>query len=151
MSSIVSELTFQPYFYTPRNYAVLASCALPGLMRPVRLMVKTSEGNKEEFCEDGVDVEWVDGSVEADLPFEEVSQLFGVSNVIVCQVSFWNRDRIYCVIPVCNSPAMLLSSFDSATFTSYLYSTKHVAEAGRHALPHYSNFLNGIYEIEHSH
>jgi len=47
--------------------AVGASCALPGVMAPAKLMAKDSEGNLEPFEVDGV--EWIDGSVQADLPF----------------------------------------------------------------------------------
>ena len=47
--------------------AVGASCALPGVMAPAKLMTKDSDGNIEPFEVDGV--EWIDGSVQADLPF----------------------------------------------------------------------------------
>ena len=47
--------------------AVGASCALPGVMAPAKLMAKDSDGNLEPFEVDGV--EWIDGSVQADLPF----------------------------------------------------------------------------------
>jgi TAG lipase/steryl ester hydrolase/phospholipase A2/LPA acyltransferase len=33
-------------------------------------------------------VEWIDGSVQADLPFKRISTLFNVSNFIVCQTNF---------------------------------------------------------------
>jgi len=33
-------------------------------------------------------VEWIDGSVQADLPFKRISTLFNVSNYIVCQTNF---------------------------------------------------------------
>lgn len=33
-------------------------------------------------------VEWIDGSVQADLPFQRISTLFNVSNYIVCQTNF---------------------------------------------------------------
>lgn len=66
--------------------AVAASCALPGVMAPAKLMIKDSCGKQEPFEVDGV--EWIDGSVQADLPFERISTLFNVSNFVVCQTNF---------------------------------------------------------------
>jgi predicted acylesterase/phospholipase RssA len=66
--------------------AVAASCALPGVMAPAKLMIKDSTGKQEPFEVDGVD--WIDGSVQADLPFERISTLFNVSNFVVCQTNF---------------------------------------------------------------
>jgi len=65
--------------------AVAASCALPGVMSP-KLRTKDSEGQQELFEVDGV--EWIDGSVQADLPFKRISTLFNVSSYIVCQTNF---------------------------------------------------------------
>ena len=66
--------------------AVAASCALPGVMAPAKLFTKDNFGNQETFEVDGV--EWIDGSVQADLPFERISTLFNVSNYVVCQTNF---------------------------------------------------------------
>jgi predicted acylesterase/phospholipase RssA len=66
--------------------AVAASCALPGVMAPAKLMAKNSSGTFEPFEVDGV--EWIDGSVQADLPFQRISTLFNVSNYVVCQTNF---------------------------------------------------------------
>ena len=66
--------------------AVAASCALPGVMAPAKLRTKDSEGRQELFEVDGV--EWIDGSVQADLPFKRISTLFNVSSYIVCQTNF---------------------------------------------------------------
>ena len=66
--------------------AVAASCALPGVMAPAKLESKNSCGVLEPFEVDGV--EWIDGSVQADLPFQRISTLFNVSNYIVCQTNF---------------------------------------------------------------
>lgn len=66
--------------------AVAASCALPGVMAPAKLVTKDSDSNQELFEVDGV--EWIDGSVQADLPFKRISTLFNVSNYIVCQTNF---------------------------------------------------------------
>jgi predicted acylesterase/phospholipase RssA len=66
--------------------AVAASCALPGVMAPAKLLAKSSTGSLEHFEVDGV--EWIDGSVQADLPFQRISTLFNVSNYVVCQTNF---------------------------------------------------------------
>jgi len=66
--------------------AVGASCALPGVMAPTKLIAKTTAGNLEPFEVDGV--EWIDGSVQADLPFQRIAVLFAVSNFIVSQTNF---------------------------------------------------------------
>ena len=63
------------------------SCALPGVMAPGKLITKNTSSNDQEYFEvDGV--EWIDGSVQADLPFKRISTLFNVSNYIVCQTNF---------------------------------------------------------------
>jgi len=66
--------------------AVAASCAVPGIMAPAKLMVKDSRGKQSLFEVDGV--EWIDGSVQADLPFKRISTLFNISNFVVAQTNF---------------------------------------------------------------
>lgn len=66
--------------------AVAASCALPGVMAPAKLMAKKSSGVLEAFEVDGV--EWIDGSVQADLPFQRISTLFAVTSFVVSQTNF---------------------------------------------------------------
>jgi TAG lipase/steryl ester hydrolase/phospholipase A2/LPA acyltransferase len=66
--------------------AVAASCALPGVMAPAKLMAKKSSGVLEPFEVDGV--EWIDGSVQADLPFQRISTLFTVTSFVVSQTNF---------------------------------------------------------------
>ncbi|KAL7553197.1 hypothetical protein ACHAWF_016456, partial [Thalassiosira exigua] len=61
--------------------AVTASCAVPGVMAPAKLLMKDGRGEKVPFEVDGV--EWIDGSVQADLPFKRISTLFNVSNFVV--------------------------------------------------------------------
>lgn len=53
-------------------------------MKPVQLLCKTSSGAIVPFEVDGVN--WIDGSVQADVPFKRMSNLFSVSNFIVSQV-----------------------------------------------------------------
>jgi predicted acylesterase/phospholipase RssA len=66
--------------------AVAASCALPGVMAPAKLLAKNSSGVLEPFEVDGV--EWIDGSVQADLPFQRIATLFAVTSFIVSQTNF---------------------------------------------------------------
>eukprot|EP00584_Thalassiosira_punctigera_P002137 CAMPEP_0172532972 /NCGR_PEP_ID=MMETSP1067-20121228/5828_1 /TAXON_ID=265564 ORGANISM="Thalassiosira punctigera, Strain Tpunct2005C2" /NCGR_SAMPLE_ID=MMETSP1067 /ASSEMBLY_ACC=CAM_ASM_000444 /LENGTH=1002 /DNA_ID=CAMNT_0013317549 /DNA_START=112 /DNA_END=3120 /DNA_ORIENTATION=+ len=66
--------------------SVAASCAVPGVMAPAKLMIKDSRGKKVPFEVDGV--EWIDGSVQADLPFKRISTLFNISNFVVAQTNF---------------------------------------------------------------
>lgn len=66
--------------------AVAASCSLPGIMHPNSLEAKDADGNIVPFEADGV--EFVDGSILADLPFKRLSTLFNVSNFVVSQVNF---------------------------------------------------------------
>lgn len=75
--------------------AVAASCALPGVMAPAKLIAKNSSGTLEPFEVDGV--EWIDGSVQADLPFQRISTLFAVSSFIVSQTNFH-------IVPLLNKP-----------------------------------------------
>lgn len=66
--------------------AVAASCALPGIMHPNYLQCKDERGQIVPFEMDGV--QYVDGSLQADLPFRRISALFAVSHFIVSQVNF---------------------------------------------------------------
>ena len=66
--------------------AVAASCAVPGIFLPAKLMIKDSRGKLAPFEVDGV--EWIDGSVQADLPFKRISTLFNISNFVVAQTNF---------------------------------------------------------------
>ena len=55
-------------------------------MAPAKLMIKDSRGKLVPFEVDGV--EWIDGSVQADLPFKRISTLFNISNFVVAQTNF---------------------------------------------------------------
>lgn len=51
-------------------------------------------------------VEWIDGSVQADLPFQRISTLFNVSNFVVCQTNFH-------VVPFLNKEHITKSTYQS--------------------------------------
>ena len=55
------------------------------VMAAAKLVIKNN-GKLKIFEVDGV--EWIDGSVQADLPFKRISTLFNVSNFIVAQTNF---------------------------------------------------------------
>lgn len=65
--------------------AVAASCALPGLMRPVTLMSKTRRGEEVPFHPAGVQT--LDGSVHSDIPADQLAHLFRAQRFIVSQVN----------------------------------------------------------------
>ncbi|CEP03361.1 hypothetical protein PBRA_003121 [Plasmodiophora brassicae] len=65
--------------------AVEASCALPGLMNPVELLAKDSQGRIKKYYPSGA--RFVDGSLSADVPMRRLSQLFNTSHFIVSQVN----------------------------------------------------------------
>ena len=77
-----SNLTSSSFLFI----SVRASCALPGVMAPAKLVVKSSSGVLEPFEVDGV--EWIDGSVQADLPFQRIATLFAITSFIVSQTNF---------------------------------------------------------------
>jgi TAG lipase/steryl ester hydrolase/phospholipase A2/LPA acyltransferase len=63
---------------------VCASCSLTYLFKPVELMAKTKDGRIVPWGLSGE--EWVDGSIETDLPTTRISELFNVNHFIVSQV-----------------------------------------------------------------
>ena len=65
--------------------AVSASSAIPGLYAPVPLMAKTRTGAFEPWNPAGT--QWVDGSVEGDLPMARLAEQFNVNHFIVSQVN----------------------------------------------------------------
>ena len=64
--------------------AVACSCALPGLMVAQNLYAKGPDGNDMEFYPQGSEV--VDGSLQADIPVQRLTELFNTQNFIVSQV-----------------------------------------------------------------
>jgi len=65
--------------------AVSASCAIPGLYAPVPLMAKTRNGDIVPWNPAGT--QWVDGSVEGDLPMARLAEQFNVNHFVVSQVN----------------------------------------------------------------
>ncbi|KAK9766705.1 hypothetical protein K7432_004040 [Basidiobolus ranarum] len=65
--------------------AVIASSAIPGILKPVVLLRKTKEGGIEPFMSSGH--RWRDGSLRTDIPLDSLHHLFNVRYAIVSQVN----------------------------------------------------------------
>lgn len=65
--------------------AVLASCAIPIIVKPMPLMAKARDGSLHVWAADNQN--WVDGSIDSDLPIRELTVQFGVNHFIVSQVN----------------------------------------------------------------
>ncbi|DBA04933.1 TPA: hypothetical protein N0F65_006935, partial [Lagenidium giganteum] len=65
--------------------AVAVSCSLPGIMKGKQLMARDHEGNIVPYTSLGQ--EWMDGSIQHDLPMETMASCFNVTNFIVSQVN----------------------------------------------------------------
>lgn len=65
--------------------AVAVSCSLPGIMKGKKLMARDFAGNVVPYTSLGA--EWVDGSIQHDLPMETMASCFNVTNFIVSQVN----------------------------------------------------------------
>ncbi|KAL8944364.1 MAG: hypothetical protein Q9211_000631 [Gyalolechia sp. 1 TL-2023] len=64
--------------------AVLASAAVPGILNPVVLMMKTQSGNLTPYS---FGHKWKDGSLRTDIPLKALNLQFNVSFSIVSQVN----------------------------------------------------------------
>eukprot|EP00916_Digyalum_oweni_P007040 GHVL01011992.1.p2 GENE.GHVL01011992.1~~GHVL01011992.1.p2 ORF type:complete len:599 (+),score=102.11 GHVL01011992.1:4490-6286(+) len=65
--------------------AVAASCSLPGLLPPTELKAKDDDFREISYYPPGM--QWMDGSLRADIPMAELSALFNVKQFIVSQVN----------------------------------------------------------------
>jgi TAG lipase/steryl ester hydrolase/phospholipase A2/LPA acyltransferase len=64
--------------------AVLASCSVPGLFPPVRLMTKDRLGQEKPYM---ASIRWVDGAIQSDLPAQRLGELYNVNHHIVSQTN----------------------------------------------------------------
>ena len=64
--------------------AVLASCCIPGVFRPVKLAARNVDGERVPYLPNR---KWVDGSFSADLPIKQLSRLYDVNHTIVSQTN----------------------------------------------------------------
>ncbi|CAH0491066.1 unnamed protein product [Peronospora farinosa] len=65
--------------------AVAVSCSLPGIMKGKQLMARDFQGDIVPYA--SLSKEWVDGSIQHDLPMETMASGFDVTNFIVSQVN----------------------------------------------------------------
>lgn len=64
--------------------AALASCSVPGLFPPVKLMTKDRLGHERPYM---ASIRWVDGALESDLPAQRLGELYNVNHHIVSQTN----------------------------------------------------------------
>jgi len=66
------------------RYAVMASCAVPGVFPPVMLMAKNAHGEAQPYLPTR---KWVDGSIADDLPAKRLQRLYSPNHYIVSMVN----------------------------------------------------------------
>lgn len=65
--------------------AAVASSSLPGVFQPNKLLVKNSDGT--ERYESASGAAFLDGSMEADLPMQHLSEMFNINHFIISQAN----------------------------------------------------------------
>lgn len=78
--------------------AVTASCAVPGIFQAASLQAKRPNGEISDWSLS--DPQWIDGSVDNDLPMIRLSEMFNVNHFIVSQVNphvvpFLRKEEIF--------------------------------------------------------
>ena len=71
-----------PHVYV--REAVMASCAVPGIMPPVQLAAKDFKGRRKPYLPE---LKWIDGAVSDDLPARRLARLYGVNHFIASQTN----------------------------------------------------------------
>ena len=87
-SDRLSHPTVLNYITAPRVLlwsALTATCAIPGLMPPIKLMAKDKDGLIIPAYPEGV--KWMDGSIMVDLPVSFMRRQFNCNQFIVSQVN----------------------------------------------------------------
>ena len=67
--------------------AALASASLPGVFEANRLMVKDADGTERYETTSGMAMNFQDGSMEADLPMQQLSEMFNINHFIISQAN----------------------------------------------------------------
>jgi TAG lipase/steryl ester hydrolase/phospholipase A2/LPA acyltransferase len=67
--------------------AALASSSLPGVFEANRLMVKDADGTERYESTSGMSMQFQDGSMELDLPMQQLSEMFNINHFIVSQAN----------------------------------------------------------------
>jgi len=85
--------------------AVMASCAIPGIFKPVTLLAKNKDGVVKEYLPDR---QWVDGSMSNDLPSKRLTRLYMTNHYIVSLTNPF-------IIPFINDKAQKNNFINAAT------------------------------------
>lgn len=67
--------------------AALASASLPGVFEANRLMVKDADGTERYESTSSLALHFQDGSMEADLPMQQLSEMFNINHFIISQAN----------------------------------------------------------------
>lgn len=67
----------------------MASASLPGVFEANRLMVKDADGFERYESTGGMGMHFQDGSMEADLPMQQLSEMFNINHFIISQAVSW--------------------------------------------------------------
>lgn len=65
----------------------MASASLPGVFEANRLMVKDADGTERYESTSGTPLHFQDGSMEADLPMQQLSEMFNINHFIISQAN----------------------------------------------------------------
>jgi TAG lipase / steryl ester hydrolase / phospholipase A2 / LPA acyltransferase len=109
------------------HHAVLASCAIPAVFKPVQLMAR-HRGVVTPWMEDEL---WVDGSVNNDLPFFQLSQMLNINHYITSQA---NPHIVPFLAPAAAKPGRIASVARMGGNIVIEASTQVLDVARRHAL-----------------
>ncbi|MBS3805827.1 MAG: DUF3336 domain-containing protein [Oleiphilaceae bacterium] len=69
------------------DYAVLASCAVPGIYPPVTLQGRHRDGQAKDQTPYMPTERWIDGSVHGDLPLMRMARLHNINKTLVSQAN----------------------------------------------------------------
>jgi TAG lipase/steryl ester hydrolase/phospholipase A2/LPA acyltransferase len=109
------------------NYAVMASCAVPMFFKPVQLMARRRD-TVAPWMEDEL---WIDGSVNGDLPFEQLRQMLNINHFITSQAN----PHVVPLLSLYAGGSDLVSSVARATSNIALHGAAQVLDVARRHSP----------------
>jgi NTE family protein len=122
------------------HQAVLASCAVPLVFKPVQLMARR-DGEVVPWMEDEL---WVDGSVGGDLPFAPLTQMFNINHYITSQAN----PHVLPFLTLQHSSSGLVSSLARAGTNLTLRGAAEALDLARRHLP--GRALRGAAQTAHA-
>ncbi len=105
------------------NHAVLASCAVPVFFKPVQLMARR-RGVTAPWMENEL---WIDGSVNGDLPFEQLRQMLNINHFITSQAN----PHVVPLLSLYGARSDLTASLARATSNLAMQSSAQVFDVAR--------------------